>query len=200
MNRKKIDLEALLETAAAEFGREGFSGARMDTIASAAGVNKALIYYHLGDKKALFEAVVSRVIKTAVLEINGEEGAGEELSPIEYLETYMRGFHRFFLKNPDYPLVILRELLAGGVHLGEAFAAPLMTLLKPLIRQIEKGVELGLFKSVSPSMIHIIIVSGLIASILGSPLLNQYMIDIPEEDFIRNFFNILMNGIGVPDE
>jgi AcrR family transcriptional regulator len=48
----------ILSAATAEFAACGLAGARVDRIASAAGVNKERIYAHVGDKVALFSAVV----------------------------------------------------------------------------------------------------------------------------------------------
>ncbi|GAA4494483.1 TetR family transcriptional regulator [Actinoallomurus oryzae] len=47
----------LLAAATADFAAHGIAGARVDRIASAAGVNKAQIYAYFGDKLGLFHAV-----------------------------------------------------------------------------------------------------------------------------------------------
>ena len=48
----------ILRAATAEFAAHGLAGARVDRIATAAGVNKERIYAHIGDKVVLFSAVV----------------------------------------------------------------------------------------------------------------------------------------------
>src|SRR5688572_8933865 len=65
--------ERLFAAAATEFAARGFAGASVDRIAGAAGLNKAMIYYHFTSKAALyrdilremFEAVARRVSDTA---------------------------------------------------------------------------------------------------------------------------------------
>jgi AcrR family transcriptional regulator len=52
--------EAILDAAAAIFARDGFSGARVDEIAAAAGYNKALIFHYFDDKLGLYRAQMSR--------------------------------------------------------------------------------------------------------------------------------------------
>lgn len=47
----------LLEAAAVEFSAYGIAGARVDRIATTAGVNKAMIYSYFGNKEQLFDAV-----------------------------------------------------------------------------------------------------------------------------------------------
>lgn len=49
---------AILKAALAEFAQEGLAGARVDAIAEAAGVNKALLYYYFGSKERLYLAVL----------------------------------------------------------------------------------------------------------------------------------------------
>jgi AcrR family transcriptional regulator len=50
--------ERILAAATAEFAAHGFSGARMDRIATAAEANKERIYAYFGDKQRLFAAVL----------------------------------------------------------------------------------------------------------------------------------------------
>ena len=52
--------DRILDAASAVFAELGFAGARVDDIAERAGVNKAMLYYHVGDKQALYSAVLLR--------------------------------------------------------------------------------------------------------------------------------------------
>jgi len=49
----------ILDAATTEFSRHGLAGARVDRIAAAAGCSKERLYAHVGDKSALFEAVLN---------------------------------------------------------------------------------------------------------------------------------------------
>src|SRR6266581_1693734 len=48
----------ILAAAAAEFGARGFDATTVDRIARRARVNKAMIYYHFPNKRALYTATV----------------------------------------------------------------------------------------------------------------------------------------------
>src|SRR6478736_10080560 len=61
-NERSAETRAkILESALREFSTLGFAGARMDQIAAAAGVNKALLYYHFDSKENLYIAAVEMI-------------------------------------------------------------------------------------------------------------------------------------------
>jgi AcrR family transcriptional regulator len=53
----------LLDAAILEFSRRGMAGARIDSIARAAGANKQLLYHYFGDKAQLEREVILAVIQ-----------------------------------------------------------------------------------------------------------------------------------------
>jgi AcrR family transcriptional regulator len=53
----------LLDAARDEFAARGLAGARVDTIAAAAGCNKQLIYQHFNSKDGLFDAVFEQMVE-----------------------------------------------------------------------------------------------------------------------------------------
>ncbi len=62
MNLKLGTKDLILRAAEAEFAAHGLGGARVETIASRAGVNNALPFYHFGSKAELYEAVIERIM------------------------------------------------------------------------------------------------------------------------------------------
>lgn len=52
--------ERILLAAFKEFAAKGFAGARVDTIARRAAINKRMLYHYFGDKEALFREVLRR--------------------------------------------------------------------------------------------------------------------------------------------
>ena len=63
--------EAILKGAMKEFLAHGYAGSSMDRVAKAAGVSKATVYSHFGDKEGLFSALIQGLaaekFKTAML-------------------------------------------------------------------------------------------------------------------------------------
>src|SRR5580693_9931430 len=51
----------ILDAALTEFAANGLAGARTEAIASAAGVNKALLYYYFDSKEKLYVAALEMI-------------------------------------------------------------------------------------------------------------------------------------------
>jgi len=99
----------ILAAAIAEFAEAGEAGARMERIAQAAGVNKALLHYHYRDKQGLYQAAIDAVFgglkerQMAVLarpEASGERALRFLLSHFDYLTS-----------NPSHPKMIGQEMM-----------------------------------------------------------------------------------------
>ena len=54
--------ERILAAAIKEFSAKGFAGARVDSIARRAAINKRMLYHYFGNKEGLFKAVLRRKI------------------------------------------------------------------------------------------------------------------------------------------
>ena len=104
--------EAILDAAEQVFGREGFDGASMRSIAELADVAQALLHYHFKNKEALYEAVFSRrahVIRTGRQQQLDEAFGGTDpvtledvlailFMPLEDLLGAKRGDLRFYVQ------------------------------------------------------------------------------------------------------
>ena len=102
----------ILDAAEQVFGRQGFEGAGMRTIAELAEVAQALLHYHFKNKEALYEAVFERradVIRTVRQQhldeaFNGGDPVGLEdvlgilFMPLEDLLGMKRGDLRFYVQ------------------------------------------------------------------------------------------------------
>ena len=100
--------EKILDAARTEFARCGLAGARVDRIAVAASVNKAMIYYHFHSKENLYETVVTEFFKLTFPRIreNLTTAANLEDALMAVLQTHIE------LKRqmPEFMPIFLREL------------------------------------------------------------------------------------------
>lgn len=90
---------ALLDAAQAEFAEKGFAGARVEAIATKAGLNKQLISYYFGGKRGLYDAITER------LEARSEAFDTPGTSLVELVLRY------FYLFQDEHDLrrIFLRE-------------------------------------------------------------------------------------------
>ena len=135
----------------AEFAEHGIAGARTDTIARAAHVNKALLYYYFKDKDSLYEAVLDHVF--GGLRDAGHAGARKQLPPRKKMLDYGGTYFDYIAANPQFPRVVQAEWMRSG-----AKSAPMQRMAKEYFRPIFKkaaellrvGIAAGEFRAVNP--------------------------------------------------
>lgn len=104
----------LLDAATIEFSAKGFAGARIDRIATAAGVNKERIYPYFGGKLGLFDAVLDRALDD-FLSATPPTGHGADA-----IAEYAGALFDAYLAAPELPRLLAWE---GLEFAGEAEAA-----------------------------------------------------------------------------
>jgi AcrR family transcriptional regulator len=113
----------ILDAGEAEFAAKGFDGARLGTIARAAGVQQALIHHYFVDKAGLYEAVAERAIGAITTEgwdilartVN-QTGGGVRLSAKEVrplVEEFIALLQRFFSEHAPILAIVRHETEAG---------------------------------------------------------------------------------------
>ena len=100
--------QIILERAKKVFMQKGFAGARMQEIADAAGINKAMLHYYFRSKEQLFKVIVEEIMQGLIPQL-GDALAGEG-SVIEKLEKVIRLYISIIGENPFVPLFVLHEL------------------------------------------------------------------------------------------
>ena len=70
MKKSDQTKDKILAAALDEFATKGFAGTRVDQIAQAAGVNKAMIYYHFAGKQELFDQLFQSEMELVKKEVN----------------------------------------------------------------------------------------------------------------------------------
>ncbi len=84
--------ETILQGAMQEFLAKGYSAASMDRVAAAAGVSKATVYSHFGDKETLFKALVAQMAQERMRSI---------LSRLDYSLEPRLAMRQLFMEGMD---------------------------------------------------------------------------------------------------
>jgi TetR/AcrR family transcriptional regulator len=155
---------AILQAALVEFAQEGLAGARMDAIATAAGVNKALLYYYFQDKEALYGAVLDeffvRLLGRVTQALDAAAPAGERLL------TYVRAHFDCIAESPHYARLFQGELLSAGTGRSSNLTRVIEQYIRPIsvrvIAVLHEGMDSGEFRRVdamqfAPSMAGMIV-------------------------------------------
>ncbi|WP_299576560.1 TetR/AcrR family transcriptional regulator [uncultured Sunxiuqinia sp.] len=109
MNAAKDTTEdKILEAATQVFVQKGMEGARMQEIADAAGINKALLHYYFRSKDKLFDAIFSKIVSFAFPKIGQILQA--ELPFVDKVEQAIDTYLDLLLKHPYLPGFILKEV------------------------------------------------------------------------------------------
>jgi len=172
MEKRNGTVTRILDAAACVFSEVGFSGARVDEIAERAGVNKAMIYYHIGNKDALYAEVIQNVIG------NTAETIARKIKdihdPEEKLRIYIRSFARNLDENPQVAPIMMREVASGGRHLPEVVARDIFRIVNMLREILREGVEKGSFVETIPFLIHIMVIGAMITFKTSAPIRARY--------------------------
>jgi len=179
VRRKRPGAEAsrstILKASLAEFAEQSLAGARMDAIAAAAGVNKALLYYYFRSKEALYEAVLEEFfqhlrerISTA---LDSDASAGERIL------LYARVHFDTVAESRYYARLFQSEMMSAAREDSPRFSHIVDQYLKPIALRVmallRAGAESGEFRRVDPAQFMPTMVSSIVWYFVVSPVLRR---------------------------
>ncbi|MCK5206109.1 MAG: TetR/AcrR family transcriptional regulator [Desulfobacterales bacterium] len=167
-DRRSQTIDRILKAATKEFSVAGFAGARVDEIAKSAGVNKATLYYHIGDKQALYAQVVHDLFGNAVEQFNRNITAAQ--SPQDQLKGFIQTIAGMVDQHPELAAIMLREQASGGKHFPEMVAQDLAQILGILTEILDDGVRSGIFIKTVPLIGHMMIIGAIVFFKMTSPI------------------------------
>jgi TetR/AcrR family transcriptional regulator len=114
-----VPRELLVLSARRVFARAGYAGASLSDIAAEAGITKATLLHHFGDKESLYREVLTDVLgRLGSMIIGGWTGPGDFLSRFDAVGA---GVTRFLGTNPGAARLLMEELVRSeGGRLGPA--------------------------------------------------------------------------------
>lgn len=160
--------QRIVAAAAEVFATSGFEGARIDDIAARAGVNKAMLYYHVGDKERLYSAVLLESIARALSLLRAAAATAE--SPSEKLQAILDTFAAFGTSNPAFIPIILREVASGGRNLPDEMFARMGDVVRVVADVLAEGVDRGTFRPTDPLLTHVSLVGALMYLLATQPI------------------------------
>ena len=152
--------EAVFQAAARLFSARGFDGASVDDIADAAGVNKAMIYYHFADKLTLYRTVVADMLRVVAERVH--DIAEAPAAPAQKIDRFIETFVRHADERPWFPPMMLREISEGAPHLDINTLANIRNVFLGFGRILKEGEAAGVFRKIHPVLAYTSIIGPLI--------------------------------------
>lgn len=152
MKREEKNQQArrrIMDSALAEFSEQGYGASSVNTICSAEGVSKGIIYHYFSNKDELFLACVEECfgmltayLKQKMQTVKGNAG--------ERMEAYFTVRTAFFKENPVYQRIFCEAVIAPPAHLSEeiqekrqAFDSLNIEILEGLLSQVSLRAEVS---------------------------------------------------------
>src|SRR5216684_1068477 len=147
----------IVATAESIFAEQGLAGARMDEIARAANVNKALLYYYFRSKEELHRFVLETLLSQLSARVG--EAVTDTPSASKRLTAMVDNFFDFVLTHPNYPRLIQREIMGRGPNMAWIVTEYYRPLHRWLVRLIEDGISAGEFRHVDARNTAVTVIS-----------------------------------------
>lgn len=131
--------ERILQAALTEFAAHGYSGGRIERIASAARSNVRMIYHYFGDKGALYLAALERAYRG----IREQEQMLDlsDVDPVTGMRRLIDLTFDFLATDPNFVRLIMGENLMKGKMVRKSKVIPQMT--PPLVKALESILKRG---------------------------------------------------------
>lgn len=152
--------ELIHKAALAEFADHGYGGARVDTIASRAGVNKRMLYHYYGNKDDLFLYVLERAYEK--IRTHEEKLDLENLSPEDAVRELVKFTFTYHFDNPEFMRLLNNENIYKAEHIKRSkkikqMHSPFVDLMEDVLKRGEKA---GVFrKGVDPVQFYVTVAS-----------------------------------------
>ena len=193
---------ALLAAGTRLFAEQGYDGVPLSAIADRAGVNKAMVSYHFGGKRKLYVAIVTDTFADIVARAEQLPASGRP-APELLQELIALIAETATRRTPHFPAMMLREVLAGGKHLGAETIDYPLRVAEVVRRIVERGVREGSFRPVDPLLTHLSLVGSLLfffaTARLRDRLVAEGRLGRPASDaatYVKHMQDLLVDGLG----
>ncbi|MCG5482753.1 MULTISPECIES: TetR/AcrR family transcriptional regulator [Sinorhizobium] len=179
---------SILAAATREFAENGIGGARVDSIAERAGINKRMLYHYFGDKEQLYLAVLEEAyvgIRTAEKSLNLSD-----LEPEQGIAELAMFTWDYFLEHPEFLSLLGTENLHRARWLRQSTRLKELhsSFIDKLSDLLRRGKAEGLFRpDVDPLNLYLTIAAlgyfylsnqYTLSTIFGRDLMDKSNLDV----------------------
>ncbi len=143
-----VTLDRILVTARDAFAEHGFDGAKLDSIAKAAGVTKQLVYHYFKTKEELYGVVLDRVSDETLAMLDSPDY--DQLPPQDAVRNLIERIIQAYVENPYIVGMTVDQDLHKGEHISRRskYMPSVRTFVAERVApMLERGVAEGVFRS-----------------------------------------------------
>jgi AcrR family transcriptional regulator len=166
--------EQIIEVAVRLFSQKGFRGATTKEIASAAGVNEAIIFRHFATKSDLYAAIIDRKANSAGMKalwntLGGAMGQCDDRQVFETLAFHVLEVH----EHDDTAMRLLLYSALEGHELAEMITRNyILKTHQQLAEYVKKRMADGVFRRVDPMLA----VRGFMGMVIGHVMNKKFFL------------------------
>ena len=143
--------ETILAAALEVFAQEGLRGARLDQIATLAGLSKPNLLYYFASKEAIHDALLGQLLTTWLDPLRALDPEGE---PVAEILSYVRAKLRMSRDYPRESRLFAGEILRGAPRMQAAIEGELRDLVAEKAAVLTRWMDEGRIARVHP--VHLI--------------------------------------------
>ena len=164
----------LVEEAIRQFGREGYKGASLESIAVAVGVRKQTLLYYFPSKDALLEACLAAAGQRLATTIGGAlEG---RVAYWDRAEAVIRAVFSLAAQWPEFPMFI-REAGRLGPDAFDRFAAVIDPLRERAVAFLQTGMDAGEIRKQDPALLLFTLYTAVVGALTEAAVLHAVVGD-----------------------
>jgi TetR/AcrR family transcriptional regulator len=171
---------AIVAAALEEFAQLGLAGARIDEIARAARVNKALLYYYFESKEHLYEGVIEQMFVTMTGALRGALATTD--GPREKLLAFLDANFKVLAAQPAYARLLEQEVDIVKVFMNNLqpvtaprFFRQIIPLLTEFRAVLEEGVKTRAFRNIDVDAVLPLLLMLVRTAVRGIPMAGKYI-------------------------
>jgi len=161
----------ILEAAENYFAAHGLAGTRTEEIASAARVNKAMLFYYFKNKRHLHRAVLEnlfRQFRSSVYALREKTD-----SPRRRLLALAAGYFDFLAAHPNYPRLVQREAMEASGNFKWIVGEYLDPFHSEVVRTIRDGIAAREIRNIDPEHTAFSILGMTTSYFAAAPILSR---------------------------
>jgi TetR/AcrR family transcriptional regulator len=175
--------ERIMSASLKIFSAKGKYGATMDEIASIAGVNKAMVYYHFSSKDNLYREVLKKIFQNS--HENATCGLIDDFKMdkaddfIKFLTSYIEMEFDAIMKNADAAKIVLEAIVSDVTDVHDAINSVINDFddfsVNRFIAIIKEGISKKIIRNIDPRQFVISMRGMIMMYFIGAPMAKTFL-------------------------